>query len=213
MFKQISTLILAISFLGCLILSPRHSFAQPSDDENLFYIHVGVSLSAVQGGAGRGFSKFNVLGGVGLLMPIENEWKFGLEGNIVQKGERVFGSSAFQIEEYIANLIYAQVAGYLSYDFSDRISVFLGPGIGVLVHKDERNRFMAPGSIETEFRTIEVSVVGGVRFLLTDRISLAGRFDQSVLPVKKGNDGVNIAQITGARQYHTVAAFCVEFKF
>ncbi len=182
-------------------------------DDNILYIHAGVSLSAVQGGAARGFSKINMLGGVGLLMPIENEWKFGLEANVVQKGERVFGSSNFQLEEYIANLVYAQAVGYLSYDFSDRISAFLGPGIGVLIHQDERNRFSSPGSVETEFRTIEVSAVGGVRFHLTDLIGLAVRFDQSVFPVKKGTDGVNISQITGARQYHTVAAFCVEFKF
>jgi len=182
-------------------------------DDNIFYIHGGISLSAVQGGAGRGFSKINVLGGVGLLMPIEDVWKFGLEANVVQKGERVFGIANFQLEEYIANLVYAQAVGYLSYDFSDRISAFLGPGIGVLIHQDERNRFSAPGTVETEFRTIEVSAVGGVRFHLTDLIGLVVRFDQSVLPVKKGTEGVNLSQITGARQYNTVAAFCVEFKF
>ncbi len=166
----------------------------------------------MQGGAANGFSKINVLGGVGMLVPIVELWNFGLEANVVQKGERILTRNpANQLEQYTADLIYAQLAGYASYDIAERFSVFLGPAFGVLIREKESTVIVSTGAASTEYRTIEVSLIGGLKYHLSNHLGFVFRFDQSILPIKKSE--INIAQIAGARQYNTVVAVTVQYSF
>lgn len=201
-----------LSIIACAFVAlSAHAQKNQTDQDAHFFAHAGISTSAIQGGAVGGFNKINFLAGVGVLIPKGDEWRIGIEGNITQKGTRkVADGPSAMIEQYRANLIYGQVAGYAELAIGGDFSVYLGPGIGYLLSSSETD-FNGPvtGPSKTNFTDFELSVLGGVKYTPINHLSTYFRFDQSILPIV--DTGLSNNNITGIRQFHTVLAIGLIF--
>ncbi|MFN2430485.1 MAG: porin family protein [Cryomorphaceae bacterium] len=176
-----------------------------------FNIHAGIGGSQVQGDGNGGFQKINLMAGVGLTKVFDDEWSMGAELNVAQKGSREgVDPDQNNFEEYSMALTYIQLPVYARYSTGEKLSFFLGGAVGYLLASQERDFF---GDIESdpEFRSLEFSAVGGVRYQFIEKVSAELRFDQSVIPIRTRDAGSS-AQLRG-RQYNTVVGFYAFYHF
>jgi len=196
-----------LAFTILILLLSTVAFSQKVS----FNIHAGIGGSQVQGDGNGGFQKINIMGGVGITKVFDEEWSMGAELNLAQKGSREsVDPDQNNFEEYTMSLTYLQLPLYARYTTSEKLSFFLGGAIGYLLDSQERDFF---GDIESdpEFRSLEFSAVGGVRYQFIEKVSAELRFDQSVIPIRTRDAGNN-ARLRG-RQYNTVVGFYVFYHF
>ncbi len=177
------------------------------------YIQGGLSLSTIRAAFTEvNLNKVNVLAGVGVIFPTENEhFYFALEGNFAQKGNRTANPTpGITAEQTRASLLYFQVPGYAAYRFDEHWSAFIGPALGVLLFTSEENRFSINGT-PTDFTNFELSALIGVKYNLGDHWGAALRFEHSVLSVVSVPP--ELRQLRGARRYHAAAGFTIFYTF
>lgn len=180
---------------------------------NGIFLHGGVGASTIQNAGVSGFNKLNLFAGIGYHTHLDGHWSMGIEANFSQKGARQLPDGpAIQPNQYTADLLYAQAAAPVNYRIADDFSVFLGPAMGVLISSREENFFgEITGPSKTNYRTIDLSAVAGVRYHIGDHLALAVRLDQSVLPIV--NTGLPNNNLRGVRQFNTLALVVACFAF
>lgn len=191
------------------LVEPRHAMAQA--DEGV-YVHAGATVTSFTGGGiSAQFNKFGAQGGVGYNFAIDDHFYFALEANFTLKGNRteVQQSGPF-IDQGTTNLYYVQVPAMLGYQLDDHISFFAGPAIGVLVNEESGNAFGVDQS-QANFRTLDFSVAGGVRYAFSSHFGAMLRFDQSFLSII--DTGLASSAIQGGRRFNTGLGVSVYVAF
>jgi hypothetical protein len=177
------------------------------------YLHAGLNLSTIRAGSsGVNLNKLNFIAGLGLSTDAENDrFYFGAEVNFAQKGNRTTNvTPGTQIEQTRANLFYLQVPGYIGYRFDDHWSTFLGPCIGVLLYNSEENMFTI-NSTPTDFTTIEISALGGIKYAFGNHFGAMLRAEHSVSSIV--NVERDLRQLTGARRFHALIGISLYYSF
>ena len=84
--------------------------------------------------------------------------------------------------------------------FTPKISALTGPGMGFLVSAKEED---LNGEIDVNpgFNTFEFSAILGAQYWFSSKFRAEIRFDQSILPIRTKDTGVNYRLI--GRQYNT----------
>lgn len=181
------------------VFQPQQASAQPHEG---VYVHAGATVTSFTGGGiSASFNKFGVQGGLGYNFAIDDHFYFALESNFTLKGNRteVQQSGPF-IDQGTTNLYYIQVPAMFGYELDNHISFFAGPAIGVLVSEESGNVFGVDQS-QANFRTMDFSVAGGLRYAFSDHFGAMVRFDQSFLSII--DTGMASSAIQGGRRFNT----------
>ena len=177
------------------------------------YIEGGISTSQISGDALSGFDKAGFMVGVGVVTSISknNKTMMGMEIYDIQKGSRKpsrldKGDPAF----YRLRLNYVEIPLYLKYAANDHFQFFIGGALGVLTGSNEENE-NGKVAYQVPFNKFDVSVTGGLEYLLSANWRMGIRLIQSVTPVRDFSGNAQTFFNNG--QYNNVVAFAVSYLF
>ena len=144
-------------------------------------VSAGLTSSQISGDGAYGFVQFGVMTGAEVTYHFNNNWRslFGIRFN--QKGSRVYKSKN-SIDTYRLRVNYIETPLLLSYNF-DRLSVGLGPVLGVKINQRERTQF---GEIDDPrvFDPFELGFEFNVDYVLKEKWNLRLLYQNSLLAVR-----------------------------
>ena len=132
------------------------------------------------------------------------------ELNYLQKGSRKAPDpNNNDLTEYRMALQYIQSPLLLRYSHNEKLALVAGPGIGYLISAQESN---FDGDIESdpEFNFIDLSLILGFEYTLSEVWSAEIRFDQSIIPIRSKGE-VNTPNLI-ERQFNTVLGIMLSYS-
>ncbi len=178
-----TTISIAIFLIGSL------AYGQSNSETFSLLAHGGLAGSQVQGDGLAGFDKLNIMFGIGVETSFKTEHAFAFEINYVQKGSKKNANpEKNDLQMYRMSLGYIQVPVYFNYRFTPKISALAGPAIGFLISSNEEN-LDGDIPVDPEFEPIDLSVIVGVQYWVSERFRAELRYDQSILPIRSKQSG------------------------
>ncbi len=146
----------------------------------------GLNASQVEGDHTTGYHKPGVLFGGYVQTDISRSMFVGAELKYSQKGSRKNPDPKIQDQEkYIMRLGYIDMPAYVGIRTGETVSFFTGLSFGYLMQGKEYDNYGELVDIEQRpFNDFDFQAFLGVRFELTDRISLDLRGAYSFLPIR-----------------------------
>lgn len=146
----------------------------------------GLSASQVEGDFTKGYHKPGVLVGGYVQTDLSRTAFAGMEIKYAQKGSRRNPDKKSEDQsKYIMRLGYIDVPVYIGVRTSETISFLAGLSAGFLMHSAEYDNFgKFPEEDEKPFNDFDFQAFLGVRFEMTERLTLDLRFAYSFLPTR-----------------------------
>lgn len=146
----------------------------------------GFNASQVEGDHITGYHKPGVLVGGYVQTDISNRAFVGAELKYTEKGSRKNPNPETQDQEkYIMRLGYFDVPAYIGIRTGETVSFITGLSIGYMVHGTEYDNYGELQDIEKRpFNAFDFQAFLGVRFELTERITLDVRGAYSFIPMR-----------------------------
>jgi hypothetical protein len=174
-------------------------------------VFLGISSSQVSGDQLGGFNKAGLYGGGFVNTPLGEKSMLQMEMSYIGKGSRPTSAQA-EANPYnrYPTLNYIEVPVLFIYTVKTSITVEGGLAFGVLVYSREED-FYGERPIERPYNSTEFSFLFGVGYMLSEKISLNSRLDNSILPIREhesgGTEGLNQGQ------YNTEITFSLRYHF
>lgn len=172
-------------------------------------VMAGINISQIDGDGFSGYNKAGAAFGIFANTFFKDSWAGQLEINYSSKGSQL-ETSVEDPQYYRINLRYVVIPILIRYYLSTDIAVESGLAGGYLFDAQENDEL---GELPDArpFNKTEFSAVTGIAWLLTERISLNGRFSYSVIPVREHAGGGTYYFNRG--QNNNVISFILHYQF
>lgn len=194
-----------------LIILPVLVFSHSNAQRFNSYADIGLVASQVSSDSLGGFDKAGWTAGIGVTTPLTKKLKAAFEISYIQKGSKMPNKlEQGDPAQYLMRLNYLEVPVSLGYSITDRIDAYAGIAAAYLFSSYEANE---NGELlnNLPYESLDLSVCGGVSYLLTDQFSAHFRGSQSMLPIRKFGGTVN--GIVAGGQYNSVLELLIAFYF
>ena len=143
---------------------------------------LGANFSQVDGDQLGGYNKVGLNAGIQINREINDNWKGAFELRFSMKGAKKVIDPEFPSPTLKLSYHYVEVPLIAKYTYFDRVTPYAGLSLGVnVINERNDNGFL---SEEDALRPMEVGVLLGGTYHLTDKIGLDLRHSNSVLSVQ-----------------------------
>ena len=171
----------------------------------------GVSTSQVSGDQLSGFNKAGLTAGALAKTSFSEKSEIEIELLYVQKGSvKNINPDKNDNIYYRLKLNYVEVPLVYKYKAGDKWTFDVGASYGRLIHSSEEDENGEFPSV-VPFKKNELSINGGLNYLLFGNVIMNWRISQSVLPVRPHSSGATFRLNRG--QYNTVLMFLLKYEF
>lgn len=176
-------IIIVIATTGLLMLV-QHSVQAQRFEGGLLG---GLNASQVEGDHTSGYHKPGIQFGGYVQTDISRSVFIGAELKYSQKGSRKNPDPKNpEQEKYIMRLGYIDLPFYMGFRTGETVAFKLGVSLGYLMHSSERDNYgLLPEAEARAFNKMDYQAFLGVRFDITDRISLDLQGALSILPIRE----------------------------
>lgn len=169
----------------------------------------GLNISQVDGDGFSGYNKAGPAFSVFVNTWLSDSWKGQLEISYSSKGSSV-KTTIENPRYYRIYLNYIEIPMTAGYLLPAGILVEGGVSFGYLIHSKEEDELGSiPGTLS--FRKAEFAVLGGLGYLLTEKISVNARISYSIIPVRDHAGGGTYYLNRG--QNNNVISFLLHYQF
>jgi len=174
--KQFSVLIILLLFAGVAAYSQSFQGG----------VLAGLNASQVDGDTYSGYNKPGIVAGAYVITNLSRRVFSGMEIKFAQKGSRKNPNPKTGDQQlYIMRLNYIDIPVYLGIRTSEKTSVLGGLSAGFLMSGTEYDNY---GKFQPQdqnpFNKTDIQGILGVRFQMTDRLSIDLRGAYSLLPIR-----------------------------
>ncbi|MCF8330857.1 MAG: PorT family protein [Bacteroidales bacterium] len=176
-------------------------------------IRAGISASQVSGDDLSGYDKPGIYAGIFTSLDISPKSRLTLEMNYIEKGSRKLAKPDEGIyNSYKLMLNYIEVPVTYQYFIHEKLSVELGPSIGVLLKRTD-NEVDENGVITDQeaFRKYELAINTNLNYWFNQNWGGGIRHSESIVPVRKHNSRATYWFNRG--QHINMLRFFVSYKF
>lgn len=150
-------------------------------------LQLGVNMSQVGGDNMAGFNKAGAFGGFWVSYPLQEKLSWGIALNYSGEGSRrvINENNTGSGNWDLLHLNYLEVPLTITYQFRERIDFFGGAAGSYLI--SSKGYWVNGSSINDDFlKPWEVSILGGAKYQLFDRLNGFARGSLSLLSFNKG---------------------------
>ncbi|MBK5286345.1 MAG: PorT family protein [Bacteroidia bacterium] len=174
-------------------------------------VFLGISSSQVSGDQLAGFNKAGWYGGGFVNTPIGEKTSAQMEISFIGKGSRPTSEQADALPDNpYPTLNYVEIPILLIYKTKSNLSIEAGLAFGVLVYSREEDLY-SEVPIKRPYNKSDISFILGLDYLLSEKISLNSRLDNSFLPIRDHESGATYGLNQG--QYNTEITFSLRYHF
>ena len=171
----------------------------------------GFSATQVSGDNLGGYNKAGLVAGGFVSRVFSEKYSGQMEIFYIGKGSRKTADpEKGDYFEYRMSLHYIEVPVMLCYHYKTKFIFQAGPSFGTLLSSSEEDQY-GPIPDPRPFYKTEFSFVGGLDYLLSDKLMINVRSDNSILPIRRHPLGIVYGLNRG--QYNTVITFTLRYKF
>jgi hypothetical protein len=208
LFFRATALYLLSAMLPCCSQAQDNYYIE---DTHTFHgaLIAGANFTQVDGDSYYGYDKTGMNVGGGLYMMLSENMAAGLELLYVQKGckGKPFKTTEIDVTKYSINLNYAEIPLQLYYFDGHKNHFGAGFSYAQLISSNEEIKAEPEQSVkpgEYPFRKFDVNFVMTGNFHLYKGFFIGGRFQYSVVPMRKNNTPPNFGR---SEQYNNVFNF------
>lgn len=157
------------------------------------FVSSGITASQIEGDELRNFKKYGYSGGVGALVAIgsNNRWGLSVETLFSQRGSRSTGDTRNYLYRMDLTVNYVDIPLMLHWqDYNGGMLFGLGLNYGRIVSQPHgrigyNDHFFMPDTSDMTFLPYDLGVVADARFSIWRGLQLGIRWQYSILPVKR----------------------------
>lgn len=175
--KHFSLLLMLITFVGMTAFSQRFEGG----------VLAGLNASQVDGDSYSGYKKPGIVAGAYVLTNFSRTIYSGMEIKFAQKGSRKNPNPKTNDQEiYKMRLNYIDLPVYMGFRTSEKSSILAGLSVGYLMSSAEYDNY---GELQVQgqsgFNDFDIQGLVGIRFQMTERLSIDLRGAYSILPIRE----------------------------
>ncbi|MEI6575644.1 MAG: porin family protein [Bacteroidota bacterium] len=191
----------------------------------------GLDFCQVDGDTYSGYNKLGGLAGAYIRLPISPKWSFRMEMEFIAKGSvnhynpnAIVDSTSGNVE-YKNSTSYIEVPFLLEYnlkpalankvspDYLSKIKVFGGVSLGALMSHKEIIDYVETNGIYPGFSTLNLNMVFGLQYLLSQRLTVDYRWDISLTSIRS-SPWTGYVRRFGSKggQYNNLMALSLMYK-
>lgn len=171
----------------------------------------GLCASQVAGDTYSGYDKAGIFAGAYVSLPLSNRMDIRLEMDYIQKGSRKNPvPETNDYDSYLMRLGYVEMPLLLQYHIGSKLMAEAGPAISFLLHSSER--FNQEDVYAHQFNKQNLSIIAGISYLVTEKISAGLRTNDSLFSIRKDTFTGNVWRFWGYGQFNDVLVITIGYK-
>ena len=174
-------------------------------------ILAGLCASQVAGDTYSGYDKAGLFAGGYVSLPLNNRVGIRLELDYIQKGSRNNPKPDLNdYSSYLMRLGYVEMPLLVQYHVNNKLVAEVGPAMSFLLHASEKVN-QEPISYN-QFKKQNLSVIAGISYLVTERVSAGLRTNNSLISIRKDRVTGDVWRFFDYGQFNDVLVLTIGYK-
>lgn len=171
----------------------------------------GLCASQVAGDTYSGYDKAGIFAGGYVSLPLSKRMDIRLELDYIQKGSRKNPvPEKDDYNSYLMRLGYIEMPLLVQYHIGSKLIAEAGPAMSFLLHSSEK--FNQEPISYNQFRKQNVSLIAGISYRVTERISAGLRTNNSLISIRKDRVTGDVWRFFDYGQFNDVLIFTFGYK-
>ena len=171
----------------------------------------GLSASQVAGDTYSGYDKAGIFAGGYVSLPLSNRLDIRLELDYIQKGSRKNPKPELEdYDSYLMRLGYVEMPLLFRYKVGTKLLAEAGPAMSFLLHS--REKFNQVDVNYHQFKKQNLSIIIGMSYPVTERISAGLRTNNSLISIRKDRVTGDVWRFFDYGQFNDVLVLTFGYK-
>lgn len=171
----------------------------------------GLCASQVAGDTYSGYDKAGVFAGGYVSLPLSKRADIRLELDYIQKGSRKNPKPEIDdYDSYLMRLGYVEMPLLFQFDIGSKMVAEAGPAMSFLLHSQVKTNY---GEVsDNPFKKQNLSIIAGISYNVTERISAGLRANDSLLSIRKDRVTGDVWRFFDYGQFNDVLVLTFGYK-